>query len=190
MLDDLVDAQVAANPDGRFKDICDRVVDQVPDDQLRKLLAIALRSKVKRAMGARLASLTHQPGPTYKAPRAVAAARPDDLLRQQVSPRPGRWKSLGSLTIGETEDLAGYHASQFLHHAGLRDTYFRLASAMRRLKAHHLSELGTEAVLAEFDPAGGGPLLSPHRASLGRVAAVGAEEGPPSATDETTKEQP
>lgn len=150
-LDDLVDAQVAANPDGRFDDICRRVVDQVPDDQLRKLLAIALRSKAKRAMSARLASLTHQHGPTHKAPRAVAAARPDDLLRQQVSPRPGKWKTLGSCSVADVDGLASYHAAQERRHAALGKVYDRLAHALRRGGHERVADFGTEAVLAEFD---------------------------------------
>lgn len=150
-LDELVDNQVAANPNGRFGDIADRVVDQIPDEQLRKLLSIALRAKIKRAMGARLAHLTHQHGPSKKAPRAVAAATEKDLLDQVVNPEPGRWKAMGACTADEIEGLAGYHAAQHLRHRHLQDVYGRIASAVRRGKHRNVRDLGTEAVLAEFD---------------------------------------
>lgn len=142
-LDALVDDQVAANPHGHIDDIADRVASKVPDDQLRHLLKVTLRSKIKRALAIRLGAMTgtRHGEDRLKAPRSAHGATSGDLLRENVSVARGKWKSLGSCTARDLRSMSAFRLSLVAQHTSLADRFDRLADALEAHDAERVNDL-------------------------------------------------
>lgn len=157
-LDALVDDQVAANPHSRIDDIADRVAEKVPDGELRHLLKVTLRSKIKRALAIRLGAMTgtRHGEDRLKAPRSARGATSSDLLKENVSVERGKWKALGSCTARDLRAMAAFRQTLIVQHTGMAERFERLAEAVEAHDAARVSDLSATYVHRLIGPDQGG----------------------------------